>query len=213
VFAALALAAGDDNFVVALGELETALACVDEFDFLPGAGVDDERAPVVVRVAAGATVAGASAGMGSMLMLADSVGAGDVAATVRIDDAGAVATAAGGGGTYAGRTAGVGAGEAFATVATAGIFADAGICAAAATLGAGFELTATGTTAATAEFVEVAGDAAAMLAACAAGRVAVLFASEIVSAGVSLGSTNGGSPGKVLSGTYPSVPLAARIFT
>lgn len=120
-------AAGDDDFVVALVELETALARAVEFDFLPGAGVDDDRAPVVARAAAGAAVAGVgvSAGIGSMVMLAVSVGATDVAETVRTADMGALATGEGAVATYVGGAAGAGLGEIFATGATIG--AGAGI--------------------------------------------------------------------------------------
>ena len=203
MFAALLVAAGDDDFVVELLELETALACVVEFDFLPGAGVDEDRAPVMAGADAGAAVAatGTSAGIGSMVMLAVSVGAADVAETVRTADMGALATGEGADATYVGCAAGAGLGETFATGTAAGAVAGAGTCAAAATLGAGLGFSTTGAATAAAGFAGAVRGADATFTACAAGRVAVLLAREAVSAGVSLGSTNGGSPGNVLSGT------------
>ena len=127
--AALLPTAGDDDFVVALFELEAALVCADEFDFLPGAGVFEVRAPVVARDAAGAAAgveAGTSAGIGSMVMLADSVRAGDVAETVRTADVGALATGEGAVATYVEGAAAAGLGEAFATAATTGAATAAG---------------------------------------------------------------------------------------
>jgi len=103
------------------------LVCVVEFDFLPGAGVDEDRAPVAAA-GAGADVAatGTSAGIGSMVMLAVSVGAADVAETVRTADMGALATCEGAVATYVGGAADAGLGETFATGTTAGAVARAG---------------------------------------------------------------------------------------
>jgi hypothetical protein len=165
------LAVGDDDFVVALVELEAALGRDVEFDFLPGAGVVEEREPVVARVAAGTAgaVAGASAGIGSMVMLADSVCEGDVAETVRTSDAGADERVEDSVAMYVGGAAGAALGETFATETTAGAGAETlvggGTCATEATLEAGLALAATGAAIAEVGFTGIAAGAGATFAA------------------------------------------------
>ncbi|MGA8143999.1 MAG: hypothetical protein WB987_08945 [Candidatus Acidiferrales bacterium] len=187
MFATLALAAGDDDLVLLLTEVDVSAGACEaaagaaaggagcgllaalaaEFGFLEAAGTEGDFA---FDATAGAVGAGA-------ISAAVETGTGEVSATVRTAETGALA---------AEEVSGVG-------------VRLGGTCATISIVETGFGLTTTA--AAGAAFTALAAAADRTAAARVAARVEILLAIDAVSAEASFGSTNGGKSGKVVSGT------------